>query len=107
MSNEIHVGIIEERKQQYPDRIDRSVELSKWLEYKKQLIEGLPDGLDAIGIDQAERFKSALNWQIYVELARRDQIVHRMLKEILRNIRSTDKQDDRTILNSLPDSAIT
>lgn len=107
MSNEIHLGIIEERKKLYPDRGDRSPHLTEWLESRKRLIEAMPEGLDAIVKYQAERFNRALNSPIQVGLARRDQVVHRMLKEVLRNLRSGDKQDDREIINNLPDFAIT
>lgn len=42
MSNEIHIGIIEERKKEYPDRSDRSPEFAKWLELENQKIQALP-----------------------------------------------------------------
>lgn len=107
MSNEIHIGIIEERKQLYPDRNDRPLKTTEQLEYYKDLIEAIPEGLDAFTKYEAERFKLALNFEINVDLARRDQIAHRMLKEVLRNLRSDDKQGDREILNNLPDFTIT
>ena len=107
MSNEIHLGIIEERKKKYPDRSDRPAETKEWLEYERQLIEVVPLGLDAYVKHQAERSKLALNFELEVNLARRDQIAYRVLKEVLKNRRSDDKQDDREILNNLPDFTIT
>ena len=107
MSNEIHLGIIEERKRLYPNRSDMPQHLTEWLESKKRLIEAVSEGLDSRVKYHAERFPGALNSPIEVGLARRDQLVHRMLKEILRNLRSDGKQDDRAILNNLPDFTIT
>lgn len=107
MSNEIHIGIIEERKQLYPDRGDRSPDLVKWLDYKKHLIKALPVGIDSIAKDQARLLSRVLNtWPEIVNLANRNQVTYKMLKEVLRNLRSDGNQDDRTIVNSLPDSVI-
>ena len=107
MSNEIHLGIIEARKQLYPDRSDRPPGTKNQLEYYKDLIEAIPEGLDAFAKFEAERSALSLNFEINVTLARQDQIAHKILKEVLRNLRSDDKQDDRAILNDLPDFTIT
>ena len=77
------------------------------LEYYRQQIESLSAGLDAIAKYAAECNKSALNNEIEVYVARRDRNAHRMLKEILKDLRSDDKQDDRTMLDNLPDFTIT
>ena len=108
MSNDIHLGIIEERKQLYPDRSDLPPDLVEWLEHKKHLIKNLPVGIDSIAKDQARLLSKVLyTWPEVVDLARRNQVTYRMLKEVLRNLRSDGNQDDRTIVNSLPDPVIT
>ncbi|MYB60262.1 MAG: hypothetical protein F4X69_02655 [Gemmatimonadetes bacterium] len=107
MSNEIHIGIIEERKNKYPARSDRPPETTERLEYMKHLIAALPEGLDAIARHEAERFRLAMNFELEVDLARRSQIPHKRMKEVLRNLRPDDKRNDRSFINDLPDFTIT
>ena len=108
MSNEIHFGIIEKRKRENPDRSDRPPEFKEWLEYTNHLYKTIPTGVDSIAKYLAGSFSNSLNaWPQIIDAAGRNQLAYRMLKEILMYLRNDGKQDDRTILNNLPDPMIT
>ena len=108
MSNEIHIGIIEERKQLHPDRCDRPPDVSEWLVRMDHELKNIPVGLDSIAAYTAERFAEFfVAWPGTVDEATRNQLTYRALLEILRLLRSEEELDDRQIVNMLPDHMVT
>ncbi len=108
MSNEIHIGIIEERKKTYPDRSDRPPDVAKWLKHMDHLHKTLPTGVDSIALNIAVVYPGLLHaCPEIINAARQNQLAYRILTDILNVLRANSKQDDRTILNKLPDSMIT
>ena len=107
MSNEIHIGISEERKNKYPDRSDRPPQVAERLEVLKLIINHSIEDKDstvrfgALILNTIPDARSSIG-----EIARESQLAYRILREYLRLLRIDEKLDDRTLINSLPDSVI-
>ena len=107
MSNVIHIGIIEERKQLYPDRSDRPPELAERLEILKLMIShsiDIKDSTVKFGAIILNAIPDA--WPDIVDAAKYNQLAYRILKEYMRLLRIDEKQDDRTLINNLPGSMV-
>ena len=107
MINDIHIDIIEERKQQYLDRSDRPPEVAERLKILKLMIDHSIDVKDStvkFGAIVLNAIPDA--WPDIVDAAKYNQLAYGILKEYLRLLRIDEKQDDKTFINNLPDSMI-
>lgn len=107
MSNEIHIGIIEDRNKEYPDRRDRPPEVAERLEVLKLMIGHSIEDKDstvrfgALILNTIPDARSSIG-----EIASASQLAYRILQEYLRLLRIDEKLDDRTLVINQPDSVI-